>query len=358
MRRVGNYLSLLACCAMLVYGTSAQAADLQRTIRNAQQKVVKLYGAGGLRQMEAYQTGILISPEGHILTSLSYVLDTDDLVAVLDDGRKLHPEIVGTDPVRELAVLRPKSEQQGLPHFDLAASVSGHAGQRVLAISNLYNIATGDEAASVLQGVITAVAPLDARRGAQQTPYRDTVYVLDAQANNPGSAGGALIDWHGQLIGVLGKELRSRMTGTWLNYALPATDLAPVVADILVGRDVESLATDSLPPEEALTTADLGFMLVPDVLRRTPPYIDAVVPNSSAAKAGLQADDLVVFVGDDPVVSCNALTGLLARLEKQDGATISVLRDGTLHVVSLSTSTEPTGDSGQEPTSSQEGAKP
>lgn len=358
MRRVGTYLGLLAWCSVLVCCAIANANDLQRTIRNSQQKVVKLYGAGGLRQMEAYQTGILISAEGHILTSLSYVLDTDDLVAVLDDGRKLRPEIVGTDPIRELAVLSPKNEQQGLPHFDLSASVSGHTGQRVLAISNLYNIATGNEAASVLQGVITAVAPLDARRGSQQTQYRDRVYVLDAQANNPGAAGGALVDWQGNLIGVLGKELRSRMTGTWLNYALPATDLAAVVADILAGRKMESTVADSLPPEEALTTADLGFMLVPDVLRRTPPYVDAVAPNSSAAKAGLHADDLVVFVGDDPVVSCRALGELLSRLEKQDGVTISVLRDGTLHVFTLSTDVESSNDHGAESIPTEEGTNP
>lgn len=320
---------------MLVVGPFLEAQELHRTIRSAQQNVVKLYGAGGLRQMEAYQTGILISAEGHILTAMSYVLDTDDLVAVLDDGRKLHPEIVGTDPIRELAVLRPKSEQSGLPYFDLSASVSGHTGQRVLAVSNLYGIATGDEAASVLQGVITAVAPLDARRGAQQTQYRGEVYVLDAQSNNPGAAGGALVDWRGNLIGLLGKELRSRMTGTWLNYALPATDLVPVVADIIAGREVEGIADSTLPPESAMTTADLGFMLVPDVLRRTPPYVDAVLPYSSAAKAGMQADDLVVFVGDDPVVSCLALNRQLSRLEKEEGVTISVLRDGTLYVFDL-----------------------
>ena len=317
---------------------TAPAGDLHSTIRTAQQKIVKLYGAGGFRQLEAYQSGILISEEGHILTAMSYVLDTDDLVAVLDDGRKLSPVLVGADPIRELAVLAPEEAQIALPHFDLSRSIAGYAGQRVLALSNLYGIASGEEPASVLQGVVTAVAPLDARRGAQQTQFRDTVYILDAQANNPGAAGGALVDWRGRLVGVLGKELRSRMTGTWLNYALPAQDVAPVVADILAGRELEEFREEGQLPDDALTTAQLGFMLVPDVLRRTPSYVDSVLPGSAAAEQGMRADDLVVFVEDRPMASCREVAEALGRFERYERVTLSVLRDGKLLVFNLEAS--------------------
>ena len=80
--------------------------------------MVKIYGAGGLRDMEAYQSGILISPEGHILTVFSHVLDTDYITAVLADGRKFEAKLLGADPRLEVAVL--KIDAAGLPCFDLA----------------------------------------------------------------------------------------------------------------------------------------------------------------------------------------------------------------------------------------------
>ena len=307
------------------------SANFQQTIRDAQCKVVKIYGAGGLRGMEAYQTGILVSADGHVLTLLSYVLDTDDLVVMLDDGRKWQAETVGIDPIRELSVLRIPLEDEELPFFDLHQSVDADTGQRVLALSNLYGIATGDEPVSVLQGVVTAIAPLDARRGAHRSNYRDEVYVLDAYTNNPGAAGGALIDWHGSLIGVLGKELRSRVTGTWLNYALPAKEIAAVVDNLIAGRELDSLVeANRVPPVRALSTAVLGFMPVPDVLPRTPPYIDTVRPNSPAEKAGLRHDDLVVFVGEEPILSCQALLAAIGRIEFEEDVRLTVLRDGDL----------------------------
>ena len=83
--------------------------------------MVKIYGAGGLRDMEAYQSGILISPEGHILTVFSHVLDTDYITAVLADGRKFEAKLLGADPRLEVAVL--KIDAAGLPCFDLAKAV-------------------------------------------------------------------------------------------------------------------------------------------------------------------------------------------------------------------------------------------
>jgi S1-C subfamily serine protease len=323
---------LTACVVWLVVFSTVkvEAANLRQTIRQAQSKVVKIYGAGGLRGMEAYQTGILISAEGHVLTALSYVLDTSDLVVILDDGRKWQAELVGSDPVSELAVLRIPNEDEPLPHFDLHQSAQAEEGQRVLALSNLYGIATGDEPVSVLQGVVTAIAPLDARRGAHRANYRGTVYVLDAYANNPGASGGALVDWQGQLIGVLGKELRSRVTGTWLNYALRAEKIATVVDDLLAGRELDTFRDDPLPPERSLSTEALGFMLVPNVLPRTPPYVDTVRPNSPADRAGLRPDDMIVFVAEQPIPSCQALIDTFGLIEFEDEVHLSILREGAI----------------------------
>ena len=67
---------------------------------------MKIYGAGGYRSMEGYQSGFLISPDGHILTALSYVLDTDHVTVTLDDGRRFDARMLGGDPRLEVAVLK------------------------------------------------------------------------------------------------------------------------------------------------------------------------------------------------------------------------------------------------------------
>ena len=205
------------------------AASFVDVARQVQPKVVKLYGAGGLRGLEAYQSGMLISGEGHVLTVLSYVLDADEVTVVLDDGRRFYAKHVAADPLSEIAVLKFEPGNDPLPHFDLAQSATAEPGARVLAFSNLFGIATGDEPVSMLHGTVSAVAPLEARRGAFATNFRGDVYVVDAAANNPGAAGGALTDSQGRLLGMLGKELRSNLTGTWLNYALPIAAIEPTV---------------------------------------------------------------------------------------------------------------------------------
>jgi serine protease Do len=323
---------------LLVCAESAQAAvgssSLRDTIRDVQRKIVKVYGAGGVQGLEAYQTGILISPDGLVLTVQSYVLDTDDLAVVLDDGRKFKAETVGVDPVRELALVKLPIENEALPAFDLAGAATADIGDRVLAASNLFNIAGGDEPVSVLQGVVTAIAPLDARRGAFEASYRGNVYIVDAAANNPGAAGGALVNWRGELLGLLGKELRSRTTNAWLNYALPVDQFIAAVETMRSGKSVKP-DESAAKPTEPLSLAELGLVLVPDVLPRTPPYVDSVLPNSAAARAGLKADDLVVFVEGEPTASCEAVVAAVSRREKFDAVKVSVLRDGELIEASL-----------------------
>jgi serine protease Do len=336
-------LTLIIAASLVCWPTVQAAApttSLHQTIRDVQRKIVKIYGAGGVKGLEAYQTGILISPDGQVLTVQSYVLDTDDLAVVLDDGRKFKAEQLGVDPVRELALLKLPIEGEALPAFDLAAAATAEVGDRVLAASNLFNIAGGDEPVSVLQGVVTAVAPLDARRGAFEASYRGNVYIVDAAANNPGAAGGALVNWRGELLGLLGKELRSRTTNAWLNYALPVDQFIASVEQMRNGQSVKP-DESTAKPTDPLSLADLGLVLVPDVLPRTPPYVDSVLPNSAAARAGLRADDLVVFVEGEPTASCDAVVAAIGRREKFDAVRLSVLRDGKLIETSLEAEAAP-----------------
>jgi S1-C subfamily serine protease len=311
-------------------GVDSSKRTLATTIRLVQQRVVKIYGAGGMRNFEAYQSGILISAQGHVLTSLSYVLDTLDLTVVLDDGSKFTAQQIGSDPITELAVLKLPVVGRSLPWFDLQAATRAEVGARVLSVSNLFGIATGEEPASVLQGVVTAVVPLDARRGQYRSNYRGMVYVVDAQVNNPGSAGGVLTDWQGIPLGVLGKELRNRVTSTWLNYALPIHEVRTTVDDIMAGRTIHSANLHSAQPASPMSIAALGIALVPNVLTRTPPYIDAVRRHSAAERSGLKADDLVVLVAGQPTASCLIVLETISQHEREEPLRISVLRGGEL----------------------------
>jgi serine protease Do len=270
----------------------------------------------------------LISADGHVLTVWSHVLDSDEVVVTLNDGRRFEAELLGADPKAQIAVL--KIEGENLPHFNLHESPTAEAGAQILAFSNLFGVATGNEPVSVLHGMIAAKAPLDARSGAFESLYRGPAYILDAITNNPGAAGGALTNREGELLGLLGKELRNALNNTWLNYAIPVAELTASVEDILAGKLIPREQDEQPKLENPLRLATLGVVLVPDVLDRTPPYIDDVRDDSPAAAAGLRPDDLIVFVNDRLAQSCRALGEQLDQIEHDAPVKLTVLRDQQL----------------------------
>lgn len=302
--------------------------------RDVQRRVVKIYGAGGLQGLEAYQSGFLVSPEGHIATAWSYVLDVEPIV-VLDDGRRFESKIVGIQPALDLAVL--KIEASDLPYFPVSKQLDVQWGDPILAVSNLFGIAAGNEPASLMQGIIAGITNLDARRGTFKTPYKGKVFILDLVANNPGAAGGAIVDSKGHLIGMLGKELRDTQTGVWLNYGLPIDGLGPAIGDIIAGRAVTTPDQDKpmLRRDQAHNVTTLGLVLVPDVLEATPVYIDAVRPDSPAAKADLRPDDLILLVNGQRVGDQKSLAELLRRIDRRDALSMTIQRDTEILPVRL-----------------------
>ena len=308
--------------------------SFSQVIQTVQPKIAKIFGAGGLRGLESYQSGFLISSAGHVLTVWSYVLDTEVVTVVLDDGRKFQGHLVGSDPRLEIAVL--KIDGEDLPYFDLKQSGRIDTGSRVLAFSNLFGVATGDESASVLLGHIAITTQLSARRGTYKARYQGPVYVIDATTNNPGAAGGALTDRQGQLVGVLGKELRNAENNTWLNYAIPSTEVAVPVENILAGKMLARHHDDNQRlPQHPHTVTGLGIVPVSDVLENTPPYIERVLPRSAAAQAELQPDDLILFVADKTVPSIKILRESLRKIDEGDVVKFLILRDEELVEVEL-----------------------
>ena len=319
----------------------APAADpFADTVDKANKKLVKVFGAGGFSRLNNFGTGIVISKDGHILTVASQLLDTAELVIHTYDGQRLKAQVLATEPELDVALIyirldgKKKDEPNGLDldyfdFFEAAKRPPAQPGDWVLALSNTFEIALRDETMSVQRGVVSAYTKMAGRRGVFEFPYTGDVYVVDAITNNPGAAGGALLTRKGDLIGIIGREIKNTQSETWMNYAIPISAKTEVKFKEVVkdkdGKDVEQEKTVVVSMPEFVTLGMQGkykpiskpkviggeggyhgIIFVPDVLERTPAYVEDVVPGSPAEKAGLMPDDLVSFVDGEPVISIKA----------------------------------------------------
>lgn len=335
--RLGMWITSFAVMAVMSLAGSAAEAGVPETIQSVQPRMVKIFGAGGIRNLYAYSTGFLVSQEGHIVTVWSHVLDGDSVSVVLNDGRRYDAKVLGAEPTQDLAVLKIEAEELDLPFFDLSESrETVGPGRRVLAFSNMFKVATGDEPVSVLHGVVAARTKLTTRRGAFETPYKGSVLVVDCISNNPGAGGGVVVSNDGQLVGMIGKELRNAETNTWLNYAIPIDEIEKPINEIIEGRFERS---DSNPTEDDnprnYKPLDFGIVMVPDVLFRTPAYVDSVLADSPADQSGVTSNDLIMFVNDQLIQSVAALQDEFGRLEAGDTVRVVVRREDQLQSIEM-----------------------
>jgi serine protease Do len=341
-RRLCLLLSIPA--ALLCLALPARAQQSFRDVTDeVNKKMVKLWGAGGFKRLVSYGTGILVSPQGHILTVNNMLLDTQDLRIHLWDGRKYHAKVVFKEPALDVALVKIDDKLDDLPYFDLARAVTrtlAEPGDWVLAFSNQFRIATREEPLTVQRGTIEAYSKLHGRSGGFEAPFRGDVYFLDAITNNPGGAGGALTTRKGELIGIIGRELRNRDSDTFINYAVPIQAKAKIIREGKPGEvDILGFVEDSikgkyrqsdLPPKRGTVHVGTGIILVPNVVERTPPYIEEVVPGSLAAQAGLKTDDLIVYLDGELVSTINVFHQLLGSYRPGDKIKLEVERDHKL----------------------------
>ena len=365
--------ALFAVVAVALAPAVAPAADpsFADTVKAANKKLVKVFGAGGFQRLNNFGTGIVISPEGHILTVASQLLDTSELVVHMYDGQRLRAQVIATEPLLDAALIKIKvegkkiDEPNGLnltesEYFNFEEAVRrGPAapGDWVLALSNTFEIALREEPLSVQRGVVSAYTKMAGRRGIFEFPYTGEVYVVDAITNNPGAAGGALLTRKGELLGVIGREIKNTLTETWMNYAIPVGAKVEFKETVTVkdkdGKEVEEEKTVTLTMPDFVRLAMKGeykpvkhdtkiagqggyhgIVFVPNVLERTPAYIEDVVPGSPADKAGLRPDDLVSFIDGEPVISIKAFdefvrkntrAGTVVRLEVRRGEALQTV---------------------------------
>jgi serine protease Do len=226
------------------------------------------------------------------------------------------------DPECELALLR--VENSKLPGFKLDPQVQVRPGQRVFSITNLFGIAAGNEACSYQKGVVMALSNLQSKFTGLRSVYRGKVIVVDVMTNNPGAAGGALIDLRGRLVGLVGKELRDEQSGIWINYSIPMDVLVASVQRIESGKTRSSA---SIPlAQKPHKPAELGLVFIPDVIPKTPAFVDRVRKDTLADKAGLQPNDLILIVNEQRIDSQKSLEQILLTIERSDSFQMLVQR--------------------------------
>jgi len=347
---------LLSVICLLAAASAARATNpYDKVAAEANEKVVKLFGAGGYRGAESFGTGIIVSPQGHILTAAAPFLDGRELRLHLPDGRKYTFKVKVLEPEFDAAIVeivQPKKEviPLELPYFDVVAASKAlkvEPGTWVMALSNMYRVAERDEMMSVQRAMVTAIGKLSARRGQFEVPFHGDVLYLDTVTNNPGAAGGALINRKGELLGIIGKEFRNNQTDTWVNYAMPLNTKAEVTIKgekktYTLAEFVDLAVHDKWIKADPKPETDIknprvhtGIIFVPKVVERTPPYIEAVEPNSPATRAGLKSDDLVIYLDGEPVYSTDVFRDLLKRYNPGDKVQIEIRRGDKLTAVQM-----------------------
>ncbi|HSE80744.1 MAG TPA: trypsin-like peptidase domain-containing protein [Gaiellaceae bacterium] len=264
-------------------------------------------------------SGVVITPDGFMLTSAHVVAASDGRVeASFVDGREMTAEVVGADPLSDLAVLR--SDTADLAPATLGDAETLRVGQLVVAIGNPNGFA-----GSVTAGVVSALGRSLPVRSRAAGRIVENVIQTDA-ALNPGNSGGALADGRGCLVGI-----NTAVAGVGLGLAVPINEVTRKIIGALMreGRFTRAYlgiagGSRPLPPRLA---RELGRAVGVEVVE--------VVEGSPAAKAGLRPEDLIVAVGGTPVEGADDLQRLMAGELIGEQVTASVIRDGQVLEVEL-----------------------
>jgi len=261
------------------------------------------------RRVSGGGSGVAVTPDGYVLTSAHVVDGADGGTAAFVDGRELDFDVVGTDRLSDLAVLRVSAD-------DLAPATLGDAdrlqvGQLVVAIGNPHGFA-----GSVTAGVVSALG-----RSLPTAEGRIVENVVQTDAAlNPGNSGGALADAGARVVGI-----NTAVAGVGLGLAVPINDTTRRIVGALMRegrfrRAYIGIAGGPRPVPPRLA-AELG--------QRNAVEVVEIVDGSPAAKAGLRPEDLIVAVGGAPVSSAGDLQRLMTEERIGQKLTVRVVRQGT-----------------------------
>jgi S1-C subfamily serine protease len=252
----------------------------------------------------------VLTGDGFLLTSAHVVEGADGAEAAFSDGTEVHADVIGRDPLSDLAVLRARGAVP--PALTLGDAAQLRVGQLVVALGNPLGLA-----GSVTAGIVSALGrSLPTRAGR----VVDEVIQTDA-ALNPGNSGGALADNAGRVVGV-----NTAVAGVGVGLAVPINDTTRQIITTLMRNGRVRRAWLGVAGAES----PLPPMVAEKLGRRTGMRVAQVIEGSPAARAGLRVGDILVAVDGDPVVTSTALQRLMVEDAIGRRLEITVWRNGAL----------------------------
>lgn len=263
------------------------------------------------RRERSLGSGVIVSPDGYILTNYHVVESANDVKVSLNDRREFPARVIGTDSKTDLAVI--KIDQTNLEPIKLGDSSKVQVGDIALAIGNPFGIGR-----TVTMGVVSAVG----RGGLGIEEYED--FIQTDAAINPGNSGGALIDTSGNLIGVNTAILSGGSGGNQgIGFAVPV-NMARNVMDQIVKTGKVSRAYLGVSIQEV--TPDIATTFKLNGLQGA--LIGEVAKGSPAERAGLHPGDVVTQLDGNPLPDSRALQLAIAQMQPGRTVRLTVIRDG------------------------------
>jgi serine protease Do len=269
------------------------------------------------RREKALGSGVIVSPEGYILTNNHVVDGATEVTVTLHDKREFKARVVGTDPRTDIAVL--KIDGSSFPVLALADSSKVDAGDVVLAVGNPFGVGQ-----TVTMGIVSATG-----RGGLGIEQVEDFIQTDAPIN-PGNSGGALVDDEGHLIGINTAIMGNSGGSQGIGFAVPINMARHDMDQILKNGKVDRAYLGILPQDvtpamaKAFHTNESKGALVGDV-----------TPNSPASRANLKNGDIILEINGQPIDDANQLRLKIGNLEPNASVNLKVLRDGKAQDVAV-----------------------
>jgi serine protease DegQ len=255
-------------------------------------------------------SGVIVSPQGYILTNNHVVEGADEIEVLLADGRRGKAKVIGLDPESDLGVI--KVDMPNLPAIVFGREGNSKVGDVVLAIGNPFGVGQ-----TVTMGIVSALG-----RSSLGINTFENFIQTDA-AINPGNSGGALIDTQGNLIGI-NTAIYSRSGGSLgIGFAIPVSMAKSIMEEIIASGQVTrgwiGVEIQEITPEIAES-----FKLP----KNQGAIVAGVVRGGPSDKGGVKPGDVLLKVGDTTVADSPSMLTAISRLKPGDAAKVKVLRQG------------------------------
>jgi Do/DeqQ family serine protease len=291
------------------------------------------------RREKSLGSGVIVSPEGYILTNNHVVDDATSVRVTLSDKREFDARIVGTDPKVDIAVL--KIDASGLKPMTLGDSAKVEVGDTALAIGNPFGVGQ-----TVTRGIISAKG----RGNLGIEAYEDFIQT-DAPIN-PGNSGGALINDRGELVAINTAIIGESGGSQGIGFAVPVNLAHNVMDQILkngkVVRAYMGILPQDMTPEMAKAFGEKEARGV---------VVGDVSPKSPAQDGGIERGDIILDVNGKPVTDSNQLRMDISMMQPGSTVKLTVLRNGSEKQMSLKLAEMPTETAKAEPENGDESTK-